>query len=204
VTALSCFRLGSAVSRFFKWINENKSWLFSGIGVVVLGLLWSAVGLLWNFLDHRTMPPALTPSNPSAAVKSARPIDPRRDYQLSPATQPPITSPIARQAGRGAGDVQPALHLGDQRWTFTVDGLPLSIEFGSALDQPTTLSSDRFGSKGRWTATGSVSFQVVTDTHVMQGWFELNGNAQITGCGGFVTQRGGGQSYSITACKPEE
>ena len=204
MTAFVLWGQGKAVGRFFKWINENKSWLFSGIGVVVLGLLGSGGVRLWNYLEHPPQPPAPTPDKPSLVTKPVGPIYTRRDYQSPPAPQRPFSPPVARQEGQYAGDVQPALHLGGQRWIFTVDGLPLSLEFGSALDHPATLSSDRFGSKGQWKATGSVSFQVVTDTHVMQGWFEQNGSAQITGCGGFVTRRGERQSYSITACQPQE
>jgi hypothetical protein len=95
------------------------------------------------------------------------------------------------------------MHLGGQSWTFTVDGQPLTLEFGSALDHPVMLSGDRFGSKGRWAALGSVHFQVVTDTYVMQAWFEQDRGARLTGCGGLVTQRGGGQSYHITGCQAQ-
>ena len=97
-----------------------------------------------------------------------------------------------------------ALHLSGEHWKITVDGQPLSIEFGPAFDQRgVSLSGGNYGSEGKWWATGSAGFQILTDTHIMQVWFVRNGT-KIMSCGGIVGQRSNGKYYkitNITACQ---
>jgi hypothetical protein len=116
---------------------------------------------------------------------------------LPPVTQKPPPAPVARPP---VGVVAPAPYLGGERWTITVGGEPLSIEFGVAPEYHVTMSSDRYGRQGKWFNIGSVAFQIDTNTHVISVWFVQNGAAQITSCGGFALPHGGGQSYTVTAC----
>jgi hypothetical protein len=129
------------------------------------------------------------PSQPPPRVSQPPP--------LPPVTQKPLPAPV-RQPPLGV--VGPAVHLEGQRWTITVEGQPLSIEFGVSPDNHVTMASDRYGRQGTWFNLGSVAFQVDTNTHVISVWFVQNGAARITSCGGFVLPRGGGQSYTVTAC----
>jgi hypothetical protein len=134
-------------------------------------------------------PPGFTASPPSKdqpQLAEKRPLPPP-----PPPTLPNILPAVA------SGTVGPALQLGGQRWTITVGGEQLGVEFG---DKRVTLSGGHYGSSGQWWATYSVGFQILTDTYVIQIMFVPRGG-QIASCSGSAQLRSGGQQYPITACQ---
>jgi hypothetical protein len=131
------------------------------------------------------------------------PISPSQPAPRLPPVPPvrvPRPVPLPRAALPPSQVVGPAVHLGGQRWTITIGGQPLSIEFEGAPDYHVMLSSDRYGRQGTWSYTGSVGFRVDTNTHIIYVWFVQNG-ARITSCGGVVVPNGGGQSYTVADCQ---
>ncbi len=139
-----------------------------------------------------TQPLIPTPRPQRQPLTAAPPPSP---FQVPPRPTEPLILPAV-----APGVVGPALELGGQRWTITVDGQRLEIEFGVDSDRLVTLSGGQFGSKGHWSATYSVGFQIVTNTHVIQVIFQPRG-AQIASCSGVMTSKITFQKYSITRCQ---
>jgi hypothetical protein len=77
-------------------------------------------------------------------------------------------------------DMNPAMHMAGQSWSFDTDGRPLVVSFGE--NGQATLSDPRYGSMATWQPLGSTVFQVRSPTHVLTGNFEQNGNGEVTAC----------------------
>jgi hypothetical protein len=77
-------------------------------------------------------------------------------------------------------DMNPAMHMAGQSWSFDTDGRPLVVSFGE--NGQATLSDPRYGSIATWQPLGSTVFQVRSPTHVLTGNFEQNGNGEVTAC----------------------
>jgi hypothetical protein len=89
-------------------------------------------------------------------------------------------SPISGGGPALLPDINPAMHMAGQSWSFDTDGRPLIVNFGE--NGQATLSDSRYGSTATWSPMSSVSFQVKTATHVAAGYFEQNGNGEVTAC----------------------
>jgi hypothetical protein len=160
------------------------------------GLYPSAAMLPPQFNTPTPTRPVAPPTAPEPPHTNPAPPTPQsRTIVPQPHLPPPEILPPVNATVTG-----PALELGGQHWVVTIDGQTLDISFGAAPDHRVTLSGGHYGSEGTWWATSSVGFQIITDSDVMEAWFQLR-NAQIASCGGYVAPRGGGQRHQITACE---
>jgi hypothetical protein len=111
------------------------------------------------------------------------PIVPRPDAVTEAEDRDRIIVPeIPPSAGvpTGVEDMNPALHLAGQSWSFDTDGRPLTITFQE--DRQALLSDQHFGPSATWAPLNGTAFQVKTATHVLSGWFTRNGFGALTGC----------------------